>query len=91
VRPGLGEGRADLREPWLTRMVDGRPRILSDPPVLVPIDELTPSETDRASLEAFLADMIGRYRRTLETDRRYLLEQYQFCDMACKVVGVGSV
>jgi len=75
----------------LTRMVDGRPRILSDPPVLVPIDELTPSETDRASLEAFLADMIGRYRRTLETDRRYLLEHYQFCDMARKVVGVGSV
>jgi uncharacterized protein (DUF2252 family) len=75
----------------LTRMGDGRPRILSDPPVLVPIDELTPSETDRASLEVFLADMIGRYRRTLETDRRYLLEHYQFCDMARKVVGVGSV
>jgi uncharacterized protein (DUF2252 family) len=35
--------------------------------------------------------MIGRYRRTLETDRRYLLEHYQFCDMARKVVGVGSV
>jgi uncharacterized protein (DUF2252 family) len=75
----------------LTRMVDGTPRILSDPPVLVPVDELTPSETDRASLEAFVADMISRYRRTLETDRRYLLEQYTFCDMARKVVGVGSV
>jgi uncharacterized protein (DUF2252 family) len=75
----------------LTRMVDGRPRILSDPPVLVPIDELTPSETDREGLEAFLTDMIARYRRTLETDRRYLLQQYEFCDMARKVVGVGSV
>ena len=75
----------------LTRMVDGRPRILSDPPVLVPIDELTPSETDRAGLEAFIIEMLGRYRRTLETDRRYLLEQYQFVDLARKVVGVGSV
>ena len=75
----------------LTRMVDGRPRILSDPPVLVPIDELIPSETDRADLEGFLTEMLGRYRRTLETDRRYLLEQYEFCDMARKVVGVGSV
>ena len=26
----------------LTRMVDGRPRIISDPPLLVPIDELMP-------------------------------------------------
>jgi uncharacterized protein (DUF2252 family) len=75
----------------LTRMVDGRPRILSDPPVLVPIDELTPSETTREGLEAFLTHMIRRYQRTLETDRRYLLEQYEFCDMARKVVGVGSV
>jgi uncharacterized protein (DUF2252 family) len=75
----------------LTRMVDGHPRILSDPPVLVPIDELTPSETDRAGLEEFLTDMLSRYRRTLETDRRYLLDHYQFCDMARKVVGVGSV
>jgi uncharacterized protein (DUF2252 family) len=75
----------------LTRMVDGRPRILSDPPVLVPVDELIPSEATREGLEALLTDLIGRYRRTLETDRRYLLEQYEFCDMARKVVGVGSV
>jgi len=35
--------------------------------------------------------LIAGYRRTLETDRRYLLEQYEFCDLARKVVGVGSV
>jgi uncharacterized protein (DUF2252 family) len=75
----------------LTRTVDGRPRILSDPPVLVPIDELLPEEADRASLRAQLTDLIGKYRRTLETDRRFLLEQFEFCDMAHKVVGVGSV
>ena len=75
----------------LTRIVDGRPRIISDPPLLVPIAELIPEETDRASLEAQLSRLIAGYRRTLETDRRYLLEQFEFCDMARKVVGVGSV
>ena len=38
-----------------------------------------------------LTGLIASYRRTLETDRRYLLEQFEFCDMARKVVGVGSV
>ena len=75
----------------LTHEVDGRPRIISDPPLLVPVDELIPADTDRNALEAQLADLLAKYRRTLETDRRYLLEQYEFCDMARKVVGVGSV
>ena len=75
----------------LTRMVDGEPRIISDPPLLVPVDELIPTETDRGTLKKFVGGLIAQYRRTLETDRRYLLEQYEFCDMARKVVGVGSV
>ena len=75
----------------LTRVVDGRPRIISDPPLLVPVGELIPAETDRKSLEARLVELIAKYRRTLETDRRYLLEQFEFADMARKVVGVGSV
>ncbi len=75
----------------LTRIVDGRPRIISDPPLLVPIDELVPAETERADLEGLLTGLLAKYRRTLETDRRYLLEQFEFCDMARKVVGVGSV
>ncbi len=75
----------------LTRMVDGRPRIISDPPLLVPIDELMPSDTSRTAIEEQFGTLIAKYRRTLETDRRFLLEQYEFCDMARKVVGVGSV
>jgi uncharacterized protein (DUF2252 family) len=75
----------------LTRAVNGQLRILSDPPLLVPVDELVPAETDRAQLETWLDHLIAGYRRTLETDRRYLLEQFRFCDMARKVVGVGSV
>jgi uncharacterized protein (DUF2252 family) len=75
----------------LTHMVDGRPRIVADPPLIVPVDQLIPDEVDRKSFEAVISDLIAGYRRTLETDRRYLLEQYEFCDMAHKVVGVGSV
>src|SRR5207248_6062144 len=75
----------------LTRVAGGRPRIVSDPPLLVPVEELMPAQTDRAALEAELKGLIGQYQRTLETDRRYLLGQFEFCDMARKVVGVGSV
>jgi uncharacterized protein (DUF2252 family) len=75
----------------LTRVADGRPRIISDPPLVVPIDELIPEATQQVSLEAQLSGMISTYGRTLETDRRFLLEQFDFCDMARKVVGVGSV
>jgi uncharacterized protein (DUF2252 family) len=75
----------------LTRIVDGRPRIISDPPLLVPLDELMTTDVDRASIESLMVGLIAKYRRTLETDRRYLLEQFQFVDVARKVVGVGSV
>jgi uncharacterized protein (DUF2252 family) len=75
----------------LSHMVDGRPRIISDPPVLVPIDELLPTGKERLSFQEEIAGLIAKYQRTLETDRRYLLQQYEFCDMARKVVGVGSV
>jgi uncharacterized protein (DUF2252 family) len=75
----------------LTRVVDGRPRIISDPPLLVPVDELLPEETERTAFQTQINGLLAKYRRTLETDRRYLLEQYEFCDMARKVVGVGSV
>jgi uncharacterized protein (DUF2252 family) len=94
VEKGMAKARTNdsMRElAKLTRMVDGRPRILSDPPLLVPIDELIPGESDRTALQSQLTSLLGSYRRTLETDRRYLFEQYEFCDMARKVVGVGSV
>jgi uncharacterized protein (DUF2252 family) len=73
----------------LTEMVDGEPRIISDPPVVVPIEELL---GDRAhELEDFLRDVIRSYRRTLAGDRRKLLERFRYVHAARKVVGVGSV
>jgi uncharacterized protein (DUF2252 family) len=75
----------------LTRVVGGRPRIIADPPLLVPVNDLLPAKTDQEAFLAQIKDLIATYRRTLETDRRYLLEEFQFADMARKVVGVGSV
>jgi hypothetical protein len=43
----------------LTQMVDGEPRIISDPPVLVPIVQMMPTETSREGLKAFVAGLIA--------------------------------
>ena len=73
----------------LTHIVDGEVRIISDPPVIVPVEEIM---GDRAhELEDFLRDIIRSYRRTLSGDRRKLLERYRYVHAARKVVGVGSV
>jgi uncharacterized protein (DUF2252 family) len=75
----------------LTRLVDGRPRIIADPPLLVPIADLLPKQMDQEAFQGQVKNLLAAYRRTLETDRRFLLETFEFADMARKVVGVGSV
>jgi uncharacterized protein (DUF2252 family) len=75
----------------LTQTTDGRPRIVSGPPVLIPVAELLATEKERLSFRDEITSLIAGYQRTLESDRKYLLQQYEFCDMAMKVVGVGSV
>ncbi len=74
----------------LTTMRDGRLRIISDPPLLTPIDELLPGEEGEA-LRRQLAKLVETYARSLPADRRHLIHQYRVVDMARKVVGVGSV
>ncbi len=75
----------------LTHLVDGRPKIIADPPLLVPLADLLPEQETLAGFTEQMTHLLGMYRRTLETDRRFLIEQYEFCDIARKVVGVGSV
>jgi uncharacterized protein (DUF2252 family) len=73
----------------LTTLVDGEPRIIGDPPLIVPIEEV---HAESAHLiEEFLRVIIRSYRRTLAGDRRRLLERFRYVDAARKVVGVGSV
>ncbi|MFJ6369375.1 DUF2252 domain-containing protein [Streptomyces virginiae] len=74
----------------LTELVDGRPRIAADPPLLVPLADLMP-DVERSELEHQFRRLIQRYGLTMATDRRALLEDYQLADVARKVVGVGSV
>jgi uncharacterized protein (DUF2252 family) len=73
----------------LTGSVDDRPRILADPPLIVPARDLAPAQA--AGLEEWIGPLMAKYRRTLEPSIRHLLEQYEFVDLARKVVGVGSV
>lgn len=74
----------------LTHEVDGEPRITADPPLIVPIRDVLPEDT-AAEFSEWIRARLRDYRRTLETDRRRLLERYRFVDLARKVVGVGSV
>ena len=74
----------------LTEEVDGEPRIVSRPPLIVPLDELLEGDR-RNAIEQNLVSILGSYRKTLETDRRYLLDGFRFVEVARKVVGVGSV
>ena len=75
----------------LTRMEDGQPRIISEPPIIVPLRDLLGELAGAVDIAKELRDLVGKYRRTLQPDRRVLLEQYDFADIARKVVGVGSV
>ena len=75
----------------LTTSVDGQLRIMADPPLLVPIEDLLADPSQRSALESEIHSIMSKYRRTLATDRRYLIDQYEFVHMARKVVGVGSV
>jgi uncharacterized protein (DUF2252 family) len=74
----------------LTVSVDGRPRIVSDPPLVVPLADLV-GDADEERVRTKLGDLLQQYTETLQHDRRRLLSGYRPVDMAHKVVGVGSV
>jgi uncharacterized protein (DUF2252 family) len=74
----------------LAHEVDGKPRIVSDPPLIVPIEQLALDADPTLMKDALLA-MLEDYRQTLQGDRQHLLSGYQPVDLAHKVVGVGSV
>ncbi|WP_120339887.1 DUF2252 domain-containing protein [Cryobacterium soli] len=76
----------------LAEFVDGRYRIISQPPIVIPVRDL--AETFGLSAEeaeAAVREQLVSYRQTLQDDRRQLLERFEVVDVAHKVVGVGSV
>ncbi len=75
----------------LTHRVDGELRIVSRPPLIVPIEELIPDEEAERRMEGEVRAVLERYANSLKGDRRRLLESYRLRHIAHKVVGVGSV
>jgi uncharacterized protein (DUF2252 family) len=74
----------------LTTQANGQRRIISDPPLIEPVEEVFPDVQASAIYEQ-IRGMLGKYRRTLQSDRKHLLEQFTLIQVARKVVGVGSV
>jgi len=89
----LAKARTRVHERAFRRLageVDGEVRILADPPLVVPIDDLVQPGTAREETEAWMRELVRTYRRTLSR-RHHPMEQYRYIDTARKVVGVGSV
>ncbi len=76
----------------LAEVVDGRYRIVSQPPVVIPARDLEAMYGYSGDqIQEVIHQQFRAYRATLQEDRRHLLERYEYVDIARKVVGVGSV
>ena len=94
------KGKDSLRAAQkLTEVVDGELRIISNPPLVVPLRDLVATSDNRRLVEHFdeqrlkemMGDILSEYRATLDSDKRRLISEYTPVDIAHKVVGVGSV
>ena len=74
----------------LVQLVDGRPQLVGDPPLIVPIEDLF-RDMQYHQVDEAIHDLLRSYRRTLAGDHRHLLEGFRYTHAARKVVGVGSV
>jgi uncharacterized protein (DUF2252 family) len=76
----------------LGELVEGQYRIVSQPPIVVPVRDVHATYGLSADqIEQAIRDQFRAYRATLRDDQRQLLERFQVVDVARKVVGVGSV
>jgi uncharacterized protein (DUF2252 family) len=95
VRKGAAKARTRDSLQALSKLgerVDGRYRIVSQPPIVVPARELAATYgLSPDQIERMIREQFRGYRATLRDDQRRLLERFQVVDMARKVVGVGSV
>jgi uncharacterized protein (DUF2252 family) len=81
------KARASVTEylfPKISAVVDGKRRIVDQPPLVFHIPE-QPDQEER------VRKILSAYGDTLPHDRRKLFEHYRYLDFAFKVVGVGSV
>lgn len=76
-----------------SKLVDvtaGDLRIKADPPLLVPLALLAPDELAREEHKEAIARLLRFYQTTLR-QQNHPIREFEFVDMARKVVGVGSV
>jgi uncharacterized protein (DUF2252 family) len=74
----------------LTTVTGGRRRIISDPPMIVPVEEVF-ADVQAGAIYEQVRGVLSKYRRSLQSDRRHLLQEFTLVQVARKVVGVGSV
>jgi hypothetical protein len=74
----------------LATQAGGQWQIISDPPLIEPLEEVYP-DAQASAIHKLIRGMLGRYQRTLQSDRKYLLQHFTLARVARKVVGVGSV
>jgi hypothetical protein len=73
-----------------TREVDGELRIVADPPLIVPIEDLIVPGSEWEDPAPLIKKLLSSYRRTLG-QQGHPLEEFRYVHAARKVVGVGSV
>jgi uncharacterized protein (DUF2252 family) len=70
--------------------VDGKLKIVADPPLVVPVDDLNLPDMSPSEVEKWIRSLVEKYRRSL-ADYHHPFEEFEHVDSARKVVGVGSV
>jgi uncharacterized protein (DUF2252 family) len=70
--------------------VEGELRIVADPPVIVPIEDIIVPGSEWENPEALIKKLLGSYRRTLG-HHHHPIEEFRYVHTAYKMVGVGSV
>jgi uncharacterized protein (DUF2252 family) len=70
--------------------VEGELRIVADPPLIVPIEDMVQPGSDWENAEDLAKKLLSRYRRTLGR-HRHPIEEFRYVHTAYKMVGVGSV
>ena len=72
-----------------TEIVDGRRQFISDPPLIVPANELF-AGTDLTQIEELLRQRVRSYRSTLQWDRRVLLESFEMTHISRRLSVSGA-
>jgi uncharacterized protein (DUF2252 family) len=86
VEKARAKSTPDYIFPKLVDQQGAVPRILDNPPLI-----FHPTVEQLPALETGYSEAFAMYRESLSDNVRVLFDRFTFCDLAVKVVGVGSV